>query len=131
MTDIEISNKWNLPIQTIQKWKKYDNKNWRQKIYNLLKEKKFEKYPEIDNLEDRHYLQKQLEYDDKLINSIYWRAGALSVFNESVDWGFSEEIFRNIINDDKFLQEDYFSMLALKHNSKIAIKIRELENLEN
>jgi predicted transcriptional regulator len=38
MTDVTLSKKWNIPLQTLYKWKKADKDNWRFKIYTYLKE---------------------------------------------------------------------------------------------
>ena len=37
LKDTEISNKFKVPVRTLQDWKKSDNDNWRKKLYNYLK----------------------------------------------------------------------------------------------
>lgn len=36
MKDIEIKKEYNIPLSTLQDWKKADKDNWRKKVYDLL-----------------------------------------------------------------------------------------------
>ena len=40
MTDVAISKKFGIPIQSLQNWKKRDKANWRHKLYVYLKKDK-------------------------------------------------------------------------------------------
>ncbi len=120
--DTEIKEKWDIPISTLQDWKK--SQNWRINLYNALKNDELEDA----NAKSRFNLTKELEKDSKMINSLSFKSEALESALKAVEWEVSYQIKDIIINNLSFENNDYLELLALKHDNIIAKKIRELEN---